>query len=149
WDFRTIPAIVLFRSGTERDKAVVVFLVGETPTAGVHTTAMSSALRLSRVLLGDSQIGIRPDNEKSSKLRVIGPNFSGSIPSIQHAFQQWCSELTDPVTLHLISGNSTVLTARQSLEKDSGCVRIKTRFHATVLPDDVLDEALYSYLGSI
>src|SRR5262245_48887009 len=70
-DFRTTPSVVLFRHKSDKDHVLVMFLVGETPTAGVHKTAMVRALQLSRALLGS-----KVTSKEDSRLRVIGPNFS-------------------------------------------------------------------------
>ena len=85
-DFRTIPSVLLFRSRSEPDRVLVMFLVGETPTAGIHKMAMVSALQVSRALLAG-----QPISEERSRLRVIGPNFSGSVVSLRHAdFCTYC-----------------------------------------------------------
>src|SRR5262249_18446211 len=93
-DFRTSPGFLLYRDPAvgKRDKprALLLFLVGETPTSGIHKAAMLSALRqidsfcdspdgTSEVLFSE---GVpHPDKSVCSEIKVLGPSFSGSAES--------------------------------------------------------------------
>jgi hypothetical protein len=75
------PGLVLFRSAADKSELLMVFLVFETPTAGVHQAAFVSALRQ---MVQMTQLGRR----KETVLPILGPTFSGSSDSIRRALQQ-------------------------------------------------------------
>jgi hypothetical protein len=67
---------------------VVVFVVGEEPTDGIHRKQFDNAARWIHSLESLWQ----PDTEKpaasfSDTLQILGPNFSGSLPSLQQLLQ--------------------------------------------------------------
>lgn len=62
---RDLPGLLVFE---RPDKALLVFLVGESPTSGVHKTALANTVQYIHA--------IRPGEQD---LRVVGPFFSGSF----------------------------------------------------------------------
>ena len=85
------PGVLLFRS-TQGEMAnghkelVAVFLVGETPTAGIHKEAMTTSLGF----IGDAMdLGVADDACKDGHIRVLSPTFSGSDHSLRMALQAW------------------------------------------------------------
>ncbi len=76
-EHRRSPGIVLFRDNENPHDLLVVFLVGEIPTSGVHQKAFLTALE---------QIH---DLRQSCEFKVLGPTFSGSISSLKIAIQAW------------------------------------------------------------
>jgi hypothetical protein len=76
----TQPGILLFRRSASfvkekpgsGDETLLVFLVGETPTAGVNSSQFQLARAYTR--------GIR---EPAGKIRIMGPTFSGSFHSLK------------------------------------------------------------------
>lgn len=79
------PGLVLFRTdtpqvGDSRQRLLALLLVGESPTAGIHKIAFRNAVRLIH-----SCPGFRVEK---SRLRVLGPYFSGSAVSLRLALRQ-------------------------------------------------------------
>ena len=67
------PGVMLFRRGnTSEDALVLVYVVGEVPTSGIHRLAMKEALEERRRLLPIDSVSPTTDT-----VRVIGPAFSG------------------------------------------------------------------------
>ncbi len=73
-----LPGLLLFRRSGEvpADGWLIVFVAGETPTAGVSPQAFESALRLASPLL-----------PPRASLGVLGPSFSGSFDSLARLMQ--------------------------------------------------------------
>jgi hypothetical protein len=68
---RKSPGALLFRSAKER-RLCVAFLVGETPTTGIHKLALAEALEL-----------ISCYDQTKREFRIVGPYFTGSETSLQ------------------------------------------------------------------
>ncbi|MBV8631654.1 MAG: hypothetical protein JOZ83_12060 [Silvibacterium sp.] len=89
-DRECAPGFLLFRRNrfqprAEDDKFLVVFLVGESPTSGIlHHNQFVNAVRGWRALEGREAPG--------STLRIVGPSFSGSLPTLDALLQsQLCA----------------------------------------------------------
>ncbi len=65
-----VPGIMIFRGNTTRHAHVVVLLVGEKPTGGIDRLQFEAAVDIAREL-GSKQ-----------QLLILGPTFSGSLPSL-------------------------------------------------------------------
>ena len=83
------PGTILFR-GTESQEGrpknprlLIFFLVGETPTFGIHKTDLRNDLDQVNTLC---RWGSRP---KCSEIRLLAPTFSGSADSLLIAIDQW------------------------------------------------------------
>ncbi len=70
---RSQPGVLIFRT---RTYVLLAFLVGETPTAGVHPDALKEAIVLARRLQGSPEYG------PQKPTRVLGPTYSGSAVSL-------------------------------------------------------------------
>src|SRR5580765_5751 len=68
------PGVLLFRHSTS-DRLLVVYLIGETPTAGVHKVALRNALDEVTEL---SAVNSGPYQPVARNVRIMGPAFSGS-----------------------------------------------------------------------
>jgi heme exporter protein D len=96
---------------------LLLYVVGETPTSGIHKAAMSAALNdvawfcgfrhdidrpLPRWLQGKSNCG---------EIRILGPSFSGSAQSVDFALSSWLGSLgKTPVTsVKMLSGSATAI----------------------------------------
>ena len=115
-------------------RRLLVFLVGETATAGLDKKAFMAALHLiSR--LGEYQLN-------SHQVNVLGPHFSGSQTSLEIIIRQWGDhEKKRPKeskpTFAFISGNATSID-KSRLE--GSCDSAVVTFQATMVPDsDVID----------
>jgi len=72
------PGVMVFRRspGPGRqpyDAGLIIFLVGEQPTRGITDTQFQNAISWIRALAGD---------KTSQTLNILGPTFSGSLPSL-------------------------------------------------------------------
>jgi hypothetical protein len=78
----SLPGLMIFErngsnSGTEAE-ILFVFVVGETPTGGIRIEQFQSALNIRHSILADS----KADLDESKILRIYGPEFSGSLASL-------------------------------------------------------------------
>ena len=122
------------RPSTEASSApplLTILLVPETPTGGADRTALLSAFRLAA------------NHSDSPRIFLLGPTYSGSATSIGAAINSFRSEVQSP-TFEVVSGSATSLDLIGKLHQISG-----VRFHATVLPDQVLQESIVHYLLSV
>ncbi|MBI4517867.1 MAG: hypothetical protein HY699_18830 [Deltaproteobacteria bacterium] len=141
------PGIVLFRS-KDGKRMLVLFLVGETPTSGIHKAALRRAL--DDIL----EAGWKPP------LRILGPTFDGSVHSLRLALQRWWSDDKAALAtrsaaaplLRIISGGVTNGESKQLLEtalaSDDGFGPLLT-FQTTVASKTMMRAALEDYLEEI
>lgn len=120
------------------ENAYVVYLIEETPTAGIRLAALGEAL-------GDwdslrQQYGPPPQDEP---LALLAPAFSGSAAGLAHFIAS--HELWRKYPLEIISGRATSTDVAQALRtaRRSGP---QVRFHSTVHSDDDMQEAMFSFL---
>lgn len=102
-----LPGLMIFRSvNPSKDAAdaapLFVFVVGETPTAGIHKEQFQNALRaivkIRKGATAPSAVGGNPSKEP---LRIMGPTFSGSLYFLNLLLQE--SEVAinfDPILVH-------------------------------------------------
>lgn len=77
------PGVVLFRRPSQdkvKGALLVVFLVGELPTKGVHRQAMRMALATADFL--NHSLFFDPPDGRQPAISILGPAFSGSADSI-------------------------------------------------------------------
>ena len=155
------PGLLLLRSKKESSRLLLVFLVGETATAGLDKPAFASSLEFIKKLKSYRQTGVVP---------VLGPRFSGSQDSLQQVIQTFASkqllELLGPFpanpllratqmlanregvnqipTFQIISGSASSIKKR---ELEAWWNLAKVNFQATVVPVSTVMEALYEYLN--
>ena len=144
---RQQPGLLLFRF---RDRVLVLFLVGETPTTGIHKEAFLHALRFV------DDWTARTD-AKAQPFRVIGPSFSGSAFSLREAIWQWwdgsCQREHGEQTacdFEIVSGAASGQWVPRILLKAPrfGCAGT-IFYRTTVIPEDARDAALRRYLASL
>jgi hypothetical protein len=133
------PGVMLFR-GTKpgNPKLLIIFLVGETPTFGIHKTALTRAFNQVSTMCS---WGKKSD---CSEVRLLAPTFSGSADSLLIGLDRWLGVKSRP-TFEIVSGTATAITPEQIKQ-------LKTRnvtFHSTVWPDDELFEQFFNYLTSL
>ena len=69
------PGILLFRDGDKPyQHPVIVFIVGEEPTRGIHRPQFQNAVKWIKKL--------RPNDDSLESVAMLGPSFSGSFPSL-------------------------------------------------------------------
>jgi hypothetical protein len=69
------PGLQIFRSRGDEDRALFVFLVGETITLGVNKAQLSNAIQ-------DVRDVLKATNEDPINIPILGPSSSGAIPSL-------------------------------------------------------------------
>jgi hypothetical protein len=121
--FEADPGLLLFRDDAKRT-SLLVFLIGERPTSGVHERALRSALDQVSWLCGWKD-GAYPDPmqqkvfqiiscDDSSELKLLAPSFSGSVDSLDRVLANWRSSIPrPPKTLNVVSGAA-------AMSKESG-----------------------------
>ena len=91
------PGLILFRDN-ENSRLLVVFLVGETPTTGVHKSAFESALKqVSELPKYAPQATCIAGLDCQSEIKIIGPSFSGSATSIRLSLEEWLNRRPERV----------------------------------------------------
>src|SRR5262249_46347054 len=85
------PGVILFRGNKI---LLLLFLVGETPTGGIHRVAFQNALWQIGELDGWKRSGTTHETEETAKktLRIVGPSFSGSAYSLESLLRSWIGE---------------------------------------------------------
>ena len=84
----SLPGLLIFRrsrpsGASAREKALFVFVVGETPTAGLNKQQFRNALQL--IANSSPPNGLPADSKP--QLLIMGPTFSGSLNSLQEELQ--------------------------------------------------------------
>ncbi len=104
--FRREPGRLLFRSATPGativPPAALVFVVGETPTAGLHKAAFSQAVKEFTASCADGAAGSIP---------VLGPSFSGSESSLHALLVAHASRRFEVITGSATAIHAGALTA--------------------------------------
>jgi hypothetical protein len=139
------PGLILFRdTGTvwttpdppqtshRRNELLLVFLVAETPTFGIHQAAFVKAL--SFITQWDAQ--------HLFPILVLGPTFSGSISSLANALRNVSKELIHS-HVRFVSGSATRRENKATLER---AIPDQVTFAATVPPDETAAWIPYLYL---
>ncbi|HET9532664.1 MAG TPA: hypothetical protein VFQ92_20085, partial [Blastocatellia bacterium] len=152
------PGIVIFRSKDEKDaRLLALFLVGETPTSGIHKLAFESAMRsIAKQWQQEEQPSARqgqavPAIPPARKIRLLGPTFSGSVKSLKSIIDVWWKENASKQTaveFRIISGSASNVANKAELEREVDKKRF-VEFQATVIPDGVLLSKLVEYLDDL
>jgi hypothetical protein len=121
---RTTPGVVLFRG---KDELLALLLVGESPTTGVHPTAMQRALEAAEVLR--ARVDSRP-------LPIVGPTFSGSVSSVRSALERWSPKIIRQ--LHIVTGAASGPHVVDDLHGSLGS-GLTARVAATAIPQSSLE----------
>lgn len=146
------PGLMLFRD-PGKQKLLLIFLVGETPTAGIHKHAMLSALdQVAQFHPQGHQHADLPQgfpalnsSESQDTIRIMGPSFSGSAVSLRFTLEQWTGENNPNWKFEIISGTATAIH-RESL---SPRVQGTVSFQAAVPPDDETLQAVACYIADL
>src|SRR5712664_629751 len=107
--------------------------------ASLGRAAPASELR--RESPGPDEPG-RPGRTCDRHLHVVGPQFSGSFESMWEALQ---AERSLVPAFHIVSGSATSAAAARDLLLPAG---ERSRFDATVIPDDAARAAFYRFLDA-
>jgi hypothetical protein len=130
----TAPGVLLFRGSTvgagNRAALRLLYVVGESPAAGVHVRALGRALEERSRLLGAG----RPwfvRGPAHDTLRVVGPSFSGSVLPLRRVLDLWLkSPGAGPAAQARVLTGSATRDDNVRVMEEGG----RIRFAATVQP---------------
>src|SRR5262249_38512703 len=98
------PGVVLFRESKGKG-LLLLFLVGETPTGGIHRVAFQNALRQIEGL--SRRVGSMTEAPAQKKrLPILGPYFSSSANSLAILLKWWIDGQNPPLTFSIITGST-------------------------------------------
>ena len=149
--YDSVPGLILFRNPRNQE-LLLIFVVGETPTTGIHKQALFSALdQMAQFYPWDPRHSELPPEFPQVKslsafdpLRVMGPAFSGSAVSLRFVLDSWLKSRGDNPKLRfqIISGSATTIDA----SRFSQVGHEQATFHATVPPDRETLQAVACYI---
>jgi hypothetical protein len=134
--FEQDPGLVLFRDpepvaspngGPPTAHALLLFLVGETPTSGIHKEAMLSALdQIDEFCSSQGSAGVATtpqnvlthDGSRCETIKILGPSFSGSAESLDFALHLWLKSHLK-ARFRIVSGTATAI--RFDSDPPAGC----------------------------
>jgi hypothetical protein len=155
-----------------RTDLLLVYLVGETPAAGIQKRALYSALneiswfcgwRESSSPSSDATLrSMARCGDRANEVRILGPSYSGSAQSLDLALSAWVDSIPDPrptLRVTMISGIATAVVNpdekavdKQQEQAKSDFYNIRQRlnagfsFRSMAVPDDVANSMLCSFL---
>jgi hypothetical protein len=135
------PGVVLFRGAASTGPVplLMVFLVSETATSGVHQTAFAKALDdslLTRVLSSQPT--------RADAFAILGPSFSGSVDSMLRTLRRFSGDHPS-AHFRIVSGGATASDVQSQFENDSRLTG-RVSYRATVVPDNMLLTAIEQHL---
>jgi hypothetical protein len=137
---RSEPGVLLFRDDY-RHRLLVVFVVGETPTSGIHKPALRKALQqsceLRNAFVSSLHAADCGNNCPPPPINIMGPAFSGSEDSIAYAIHDWRSQGSlgvggtncSAAKIRMISGSATSIDQKGFHDSDD------IDFKATIISD--------------
>lgn len=132
------PGILLFRNANDAPykKALIVFIVGEEPTRGIHRTQFENAVSWI--------VALRKHGLKSSPAAILGPTFSGSLPSLTELLSadNLPGTLNGGTELAIYTGSSTSREAGKQFAKTKGI-----DFRSFLQDDETVLDRFCRYLG--
>jgi hypothetical protein len=147
--FAREPGLMLFRDAL-KNKLMVVFLVGETPTRGLHKSAFKNALSQALEISLKFPTPPRGDSGAISSapvVKVMGPSFSGSVVSMKFALSAWLADPKNASQVKIISGSATAVD-RHELKKYFSGYGETVEYEATVIPDELVLKKLLQWLNA-
>jgi hypothetical protein len=142
------PSLVIFRrhiggqNHSSSGERLVLLIVHENPSMGVHDRALADAIRLVARWSGDDRV------------HILGPTFSGSSDSIARVLGHVVPTIRSGAGMPtwIVSGSATDPTNKNTLENAlngkmaEGAPGSRIRFQATVQTDDRLLRALTQHV---
>jgi len=141
-----VPGVALFVRSPERSESghgprrlLLVYLIGESPTAGVHRLAFLRAVHEMATLRAQ----LPPDRCQScGSVRLLGPSFSGAVASLEQLLEH---PAVRDLPFTILSGRATDAAIRPLLERHGRPER-PISYRATVIPDEALQTEFFCYL---
>ncbi len=141
-DPRERPGLVVFRNRNQKS-LLLLFLVGETPTFGIHERALFRALDAATEGCGP----------KTHWIRLMAPTFTGSAMSLRAAIERWWegSDACPAARFKIISGSASDFRNKDIIElplrtPGPGKPWPRVSFQATVVPEEAVLNAVYRHL---
>ena len=131
-------SVAKVKEGTSFNKALIVFVVGEEPTRGIHRVQFENAIAWIKAL--------RQSGVKGSPVALLGPTFSGSFPSLSDllAKSSLPATLNDGTNLEIYSGSATSRNAGERFAKTKGI-----NFKSFLVDDDTAMDRFCKYLPGL
>ncbi|MGH9583157.1 MAG: hypothetical protein ACRD4O_09505, partial [Bryobacteraceae bacterium] len=136
-----------------------MLLVGETPTRGIHKTALARALDWTAAWEATDQAA----EPRDLSVRILGPAFSGSSMSLRQALEEWTSGASGTqardtwrsIAFHIVSGRVQDLRNKPTLqfephepkkrtERVLRAKSMRSTFHSTMVPSVSLNECIFT-----
>src|SRR5215510_3825623 len=135
------PGVILLRDSKSK-RLLLLFLVGETPTGGIHRVAFQNALRQIEEL--PRRVGSMTEAPaEENRLRILGPYFSSSANSLAILLKGWIDGRKQPPKFTIITGSAG------SIDKDDFLEDLKpvdASFYTTVIGTEQVINEVYTYL---
>lgn len=132
------PGILLFRNANDLPykKALIVFIVGEEPTRGIHRTQFANAVAWIN--------GLRKHGTMGTPVSILGPTFSGSLPSLTELLSddKLLGTLKGGTELAIYSGSTTRRQPGKQFAKTKGI-----DFRSFLQDDETTLDRFCRYLG--
>ncbi len=153
-DHEVGPGAVLFRQGNKR---LLVLIVTEMATSGLHRGAFQSAVEFVAAWHAASDgrrkceagPGAAPVRDADLTLKILGPFFSGTTPSLHQALQSLDRQSPAglPKTVKILSGTATdPENAELTFQGPRG---MRVEFNATVRSSAEIEQALYAFIAGL
>ncbi len=132
---------------------LMLLLVGETPTAGIDRIAFSEAMDVAALLqISQAHSAATTDGATPLRLRVLGPSYSGTTPSLRMGLIRWWSDFPKDVgkgracNVRVLSGGATADKNFSQLNFEQPETNLAVTFQATVIPDGFAFREMLEYL---
>jgi hypothetical protein len=142
------PGVILFRDRDGGNRLLLLFLIGETPTGGIHKVAFQNALWQIEELADwrGSKTEKAAQEVTKRELRIISPCFSGSDASLTTLLKEWVNGYVEPPEVRIVSGSVIAVDKGDFLGKIA-CDKVS--FHTTVIERDRANDEFYKYLKGL
>lgn len=137
---------IVFR---KEDEVVIMLLVGETASTGVHRESLHDALNFAEAVrsVQEPSAGEGNSSEKYDYF-VLGPWYSGSSAGLRDAIDDWAESagVASPKRVRMVTGIATSPSNQKVFECDSGNRHApKIRFSRAVATDDIVLDAILDH----
>ena len=138
------PGVMVFRkalhsSGQPYGGGLVIFLVGEQPTGGIRDEQFENALAWI------ARLGGLKDNEA---LHILGPTFSGSLPSLQRVLERSFGSGKEGRRIYVSSGTVSSMTGLRWFRNWIETNRPGSYFRSAVESDSLMVDRFCQYLAN-
>jgi hypothetical protein len=138
------PGVILFRDSRSK-RLLLLFLVGETPTGGIHRVAFQNALQQIKEL--PRRVGSMAEATAEKKpLLILGPYFSGSANSLAILLKGWIDGQKSPPNIRIISGSSVLIDKDYFLKY---LAPAEVSFYTTVINAEQVLDLFNTYLSNL